>query len=64
MTQEALSQTQEPQIAFNSKVIGYVAPQRKWIGLTKQQFSECVDGLEDLEDCWIALEAKLKEKNT
>ena len=38
--------------------------QRTWVGLTKQEFNECVDGLEDLEDCWTAIEAKLKEKNT
>lgn len=37
---------------------------REWVGLTKKQFQETVHGLEDLEDCWIAIEAKLKEKNT
>lgn len=37
--------------------------QRTWVGLTKQEFNECVDGLEDLEDCWTAIEAKLMEKN-
>jgi hypothetical protein len=34
------------------------------IGLTKREYEEAVDGLEDLEDCWIAIEAKLLEKNT
>jgi hypothetical protein len=38
-------------------------PQRQWVGLTKKEFQEVVNGLEDLEDCWIAIEAKLKEKN-
>jgi len=38
--------------------------EREWVGLTRQEFEECVDGLEDLEDCWVAIEAKLKEKNT
>ena len=38
--------------------------QRTWIGLTKKEFQEAVEGLEDLEDCWVAIEAKLKEKNT
>ena len=38
--------------------------QRTWVGLTKQEFNECVDGLEDLEDCWTAIEAKLRSKNT
>lgn len=39
-------------------------PQRGWQGLTKREFNEAVDGLEDLEDCWTAIEAKLREKNT
>ena len=42
----------------------YTAPPRQWQGLTKREFLEAVDGLEDLEDCWVAIEAKLKEKNT
>ena len=40
------------------------ATPREWQGLTKQEFEQSVDGLEDLEDCWTAIEAKLKEKNT
>ena len=40
------------------------AHKREWVGLTRSEFKECVDGLEDLEDCWTAIEAKLKEKNT
>jgi hypothetical protein len=39
-------------------------PQRTWVGLTKKEFQEAVEGFEDLEDCWVAIEAKLKEKNT
>lgn len=35
----------------------------KWQGLTHKEFREVTEGLEDLEDCWIAIEAKLKEKN-
>ena len=38
-------------------------PQREWVGLTKQEFIKATEGLEDLEDCWMAIEAKLKEKN-
>lgn len=38
--------------------------QRQWVGLTHSEYEEAVDGLEDLEDCWMAIEAKLKEKNT
>ena len=39
-------------------------PKREWVGLTKEEFEQAVDGLEDLEDCWTQIEAKLKEKNT
>jgi len=39
-------------------------PQRTWIGLTKKEFEDAVYRLEDLEDCWVAIEAKLKEKNS
>jgi hypothetical protein len=37
---------------------------RTWVGLTDREFEEVTHGMEDLEDCWIAIEAKLKEKNT
>jgi len=37
---------------------------REWVGLTKAEFEEAVEGLEDLEDCWMAIEARLREKNT
>ena len=39
------------------------SPKREWVGLTQDEFQKCVDGLEDLQDCWVAIEAKLKEKN-
>ena len=39
-------------------------PKREWVGLTKAEFEEAVEGLEDLEDCWMMIAAKLKEKNT
>ena len=38
-------------------------PEREWVGLTKAEFEEAVDGLEDLEDCWMMIEARLREKN-
>jgi hypothetical protein len=38
-------------------------PQREWRDLTKGEFIDATDGLEDLEDCWIQIQAKLKEKN-
>jgi hypothetical protein len=37
---------------------------KEWVGLTKEEFERAVDGLEDLEDCWVQIEARLKEKNT
>jgi hypothetical protein len=37
--------------------------EREWKDLTKQEFIDVTDGLEDLEDCWIAIQAKLREKN-
>jgi len=61
---EALAQPeQEPQIAFNPEVVGYVAPQRTWVGLTDREFEEATHGMEDLEDIWKAIEAKLRSKN-
>ena len=63
----------KPQIAFNAEVIGYVAPQRKWVGLTDEEIWETISriGTSDsdvnpyakLADA-RAIEAKLKEKNT
>jgi hypothetical protein len=43
---------------------GWEPPKREWVGLTKEEFEQAVDGLEDLEDCWVQIEDKLKEKNT
>ena len=40
------------------------ALERAWVDLTRQQFLEVTDDLEDLEDCWIQIQAKLKEVNT
>jgi hypothetical protein len=37
---------------------------KPWVGLTRAEFNAATNGLEDLEDCWIAIEAKLKEKNS
>ena len=36
---------------------------REWQGLTRQEFLAATQGLEDLEDCWIAIEAALRSKN-
>ena len=40
----------------------YTAP-RQWQGLTRQEFLDATQGLEDLEDCWMAIESALKSKN-
>jgi len=39
------------------------ALERAWVDLTRQQFLDVTDDLEDLEDCWIQIQAKLKEVN-
>lgn len=58
----AQSQEQKPQIAFNAEVVGYVAPQRVWVGLTDEERQDIA--LEVPIDAVFITEAKLKEKNT
>ena len=62
----------KPQIAFNAEVIGYVAPQRTWVGLTKEEIAEFDTWHDNREEeiGWVNpseivayIEAKLKEKN-
>jgi hypothetical protein len=48
---------------LESKKLYTTPPQRTWVGLTDREFEEVTHGMEDLEDCWIAIEAKLREKN-
>jgi hypothetical protein len=60
---------QEPQIAFNAEVVGYIAPQRTWVGLTNNELQPIADEYRILFGSWVedfarAIEAKLKEKNT
>jgi hypothetical protein len=38
-------------------------PKREWVGLTRLELDIATLGLEDLGDCYVAIEAKLKEKN-
>ena len=45
-------------------VLGHLRTRREWVGLTKAEFEEAVEDKEDLEDCWMAIEAKLQEKNS
>ena len=62
---EALAQEQEPMIAFNAEVIGYVAPQRTWVGLTVEEIAACcMESTTTQLSFYNAIEAKLKEKNT
>ena len=66
---EALAEPQqEPQIAFNAEVIGYIAPQRSWVGLTDEEKNEFATSLllrdRSTVQVFEAIEAKLKEKNT
>jgi hypothetical protein len=58
---------EKPQIAINPEIIGYVAPQRKWVGLTDEEIEQ------GHKDSWVTKQAfesavwwaekKLKEKN-
>ena len=49
---------------MKDKLLYAAPPQKEWVGLTDEEFEQVVEGLEDLRDCWIQIEAKLKEKNT
>ena len=62
-----------PQIAINPEIVGYVAPQRTWVGLTKEEIAE-FDTWHDTREEEVGwcnpseivayIEDKLKEKNT
>ena len=54
----------KPQIAFNAEVIGYVAPQRTWVGLTYQEKHEIRYSHMNSAEFIEFIEAKLKDKNT
>jgi len=57
----------KPQIAFNAEVVGYVAPQRTWVGLTEEEIKECFALTPDQHLPWQIykrIEIKLKERNT
>jgi len=41
----------------------FMVQKREWVGLTRRELDIATLGLEDLGDCYIAIEAKLKEKN-
>ena len=52
----------KPQIAINPEIVGYVAPQRTWVGLTDEERQEIA--LEVPIDAVLITEAQLKDKNT
>ena len=56
----------KPQIAFNAEVVGYVAPQRTWVGLTNDEVNNIAAGCHlgnSVQDAIFRAEAKLKQKN-
>ena len=60
----------KPQISFNAEVIGYVEPQRTWVGLTDEEAVQTWEGVIKyapgdvrIKDFARAIEAKLKQKN-
>ena len=58
---------QYPQIAISPEIVGYVAPQRTWVDLTRAQFAEilCDDRWQGRPELMmLQVQAKLKEKNT
>jgi hypothetical protein len=71
---------QEPKIAFNAEVVGYIAPQRSessgkpaaWVGLTDEEVEsywgwedfQCGCGKGTLLEMVREIEAALKERNT
>ena len=63
ISQECVDETAKNRHEFECPRCGHCCQQREWVGLTKAEFEEAVDGKEDLVDCWTAIEAKLKEMN-
>ena len=60
---EALAHPEQyPQIAINPEIVGYVAPQRTWVGLSDEERQEIA--LEVPIDAVLITEATLKDKNT
>ena len=56
----------EPQIAINSKVVGYVVKKRAWVFLTDKQIHECIaygKGGCEIEQTAKNIELKLKALN-
>ena len=54
---------------MTKEVVGYVAPQRTWVGLTDEDLQSICDEWQIYNGAWmrvfvIDIEAKLKDKNT
>ena len=55
---------QYPQIAINPEIVGYVAPQRTWVGLTDEEANKLWVSTDSSWELMMLTEAKLKDKNT
>ena len=53
-----------PQIAINPEIVGYVAPQRTWVGLTNEEKHAIRYSHMTSAEFIEVIEAKLKQKNT
>ena len=52
-----------PQIAINSEIVGYVAPQRTWVGLTDEEMMDAIYVDDTPMERGRRVEAKLRSKN-
>jgi hypothetical protein len=52
----------EPALPINTKL--YTSPQRTWVGLTDEDKQKLATEQHDWESLYLAVQAKLKEKNT
>jgi hypothetical protein len=57
-----------PLITINAQVVGYVEPQRTWVGLTPEEILDVFDAENVYGSKWLefarVVENKLKDKNT
>ena len=53
-----------PQIAINPEIVGYVAPQRTWVGLTNGEMIELSEMKLGSWDLILEVEDKLRSKNS
>jgi hypothetical protein len=64
ISQERVDETAKREHEFECPRCGHCCQQREWVGLTRLELDIATLGLEDLGDCYLAIEAKLKEKNS